>query len=270
MPLIVHSTCRAPPLDARQGVGDRETQVVVAMDREHRLVGVRHALTHIREHVAVLGGRGVAHRVGEIDRRGAGLDRRLDAAAQIIEGRARRVHGRPFHVLHEVAGLGHGLQDDVDDLVLALAHLVREVDRRGRHEGVDPRPLGMAHRLAGPGDVGGNRAGEPRDGGALGPPGDLRHGLEIAVRRDGKAGLDDVDAHRIEQLGHRELLVEGHGGAGALLAVAQRGVEDYDAVAGGGGVRRGHGITLSRAARLEMARRGVVPSRADSRMEELP
>ena len=46
----------------------------------------------------------------------------------------------------------------------------------------------------------------------------------------GEAGLDDVDAHLVEQLGHFELLLEGHGGAGALLAVAQGGVEDDDAV----------------------------------------
>ena len=124
--------------------------------------------------------------------------------------------------------------------------------------------------LAGPGDVGGDGAGEARDGRALGPAGDLGDRLEIAVRRDGEPGLDDGDAHRGEQLGHRELLVEGHGGAGALLAVAQRGGEDQDPVAGGGGAGRSHGITLSRAARHGMARRGVVPSRADSRMKELP
>ena len=59
---------------------------------------------------------------------------------------------------------------------------------------------------------------------------DLLHGGEIAVRRDRETGLDDVDAHLVEQLGDFELLVEGHGGAGALLAVAQGGVEDDDAV----------------------------------------
>ena len=46
----------------------------------------------------------------------------------------------------------------------------------------------------------------------------------------GKAGLDDVDAHLVEQRGDFELLLVGHGGAGALLAVAQGGVENNDAV----------------------------------------
>jgi len=39
-----------------------------------------------------------------------------------------------------------------------------------------------------------------------------------------------VCAHLVEELGHLQLLVEGHGGAGALLPVAQGGVEDDHAV----------------------------------------
>ena len=118
----------------------------------------------------------------------------------------------------------------VEHLVLALAHLVREMDRRGRDEGVDARPPRLAHRLAGAGDVGGDGAGEAGDDGVLHAPGDLAHRLEIAVRGDREAGLDDVDAHLVEEVGDLELLLERHGRAGALLAVAQRGVEDYDAI----------------------------------------
>ena len=32
MPLIVHSTCRAPSIDAREAVGDGQAEVVVAVD----------------------------------------------------------------------------------------------------------------------------------------------------------------------------------------------------------------------------------------------
>ena len=71
---------------------------------------------------------------------------------------------------------------------------------------------------------------QPADHRVLGARRDLVDGREIAFRRDRKAGLDDVDAHVVEQLGDLELLVMGHGGAGALLAVAQGGVEDDDAV----------------------------------------
>ena len=71
---------------------------------------------------------------------------------------------------------------------------------------------------------------EPADDRVLRALGDLVHRGEVALRGDRKAGLDDVDAHLVEQLGDFELLLVGHGGARALLAVAQGGVEDDDAV----------------------------------------
>src|SRR5262249_46424765 len=59
---------------------------------------------------------------------------------------------------------------------------------------------------------------------------DFLHRGEVALRGDRKAGLDNVDAHLVEELGDLELLLMGHGGARALLAVAQGGIEDEDAV----------------------------------------
>ncbi len=95
---------------------------------------------------------------------------------------------------------------------------------------MDARQRGVAHRLAGAGDIALDGAGEARDARPLGAPGDFGDGLEIALRGDGEARLDNIDAHRVEQMGDFELGLEGHGRAGALLAVAQRGVEDQNAV----------------------------------------
>ncbi len=64
-------------------------------------------------------------------------------------------------------------------------------------------------------------AGEAADDGALDDLGDLGDGLEVAVGGDREAGLDDVDAHLVEELGDLDLLVERHRRAGRLLAVAQ-------------------------------------------------
>ena len=83
------------------------------------------------------------------------------------------------------------------------------------------------------------------------------HGGEIAFRGDREAGLDDVDAHGVEQLGDLELLLVGHGGARALLAVAQRRVEDDDAVLVGLG-RGGHGLSPSPRMRRFKALYGVL------------
>ena len=54
--------------------------------------------------------------------------------------------------------------------------------------------------------------------------------LEVALGGDREAGLDHVDAHGLEHLGDPELLGDGHRAARRLLAVAQGGVEDDDAL----------------------------------------
>jgi len=68
---------------------------------------------------------------------------------------------------------------------------------------------------------------------ALDRLGDRLHGLEVAVRRRREAGLDDVDLEPLELARDAELFVLGHRGAGRLLAVAQGGVEDEQAVGHG-------------------------------------
>ena len=103
---------------------------------------------------------------------------------------------------------------------------------------MDAPALGVAHGITGAVDVGVDGAREPGDGRVLDALGDGGHGLEIALGGDGKARLDDVDAHGIEAVGDLELLLEGHGRAGALLAVAQRGVEDDGHGLGGCGLSR--------------------------------
>ena len=74
------------------------------------------------------------------------------------------------------------------------------------------------------------------DHGVAAALGDLVDGLEVAIGRERIAGLDDIDAHVVQHGGDVELLLEGHGRAGALLAVAQGGVEYDDAVLAGLGL----------------------------------
>src|SRR3989442_582649 len=75
---------------------------------------------------------------------------------------------------------------------------------------------------------------EPADEGAplRGPTllAHLAHRLEILVRGDGEARLDDVDVQAGELLRHLELLLRVHGKSGGLLAVPERRVEDDDPV----------------------------------------
>jgi hypothetical protein len=55
-------------------------------------------------------------------------------------------------------------------------------------------------------------------------------GLTVPVADHGKSGLDDIDLQSGELTGNLQLLAQIHGGAGALLAIAQGRVKDEDSV----------------------------------------
>ena len=234
MPLIVHSICRAPPSHAGERIGDRQAQIVVAMDGEDRLVGVGHALAqHRGTWPRYSCGRGVADGVGDVD--GASrpaLDRGLDAAAQEIDARCgcrprptirRRRRGcapaRPSAAMISSTSLRLHLQ------------LVFHMQRRGGDEGVDARRAARGAPLRRSGRCPCARRGPgPQTEAFLTRRAISRTASKSPFEAIGKAGLDDVDAHRVENLGDLQLFLERHGGAGRLLAVAQGGVENDDAI----------------------------------------
>ncbi len=98
---------------------------------------------------------------------------------------------------------------------------------------MDTAALGEFHRFRAAIDILRVRTRQASDDSVLGAAGDLADRLEIAFGGDREASLDDVDAHVVEHLGDLELFLERHRGAGALLAVAQGGVEyDYAVLLG--------------------------------------
>ena len=255
---------------AGQRIRHRHAEIVMAMHREHRLVGIRHALAHHAEQRRIFFRRRIADRVGDIDRGGAGIDRGLHAAAQEIVLGAGAVLRRPFDIVGVIARARHLRDHHLEDLVRLLLQLVFHVYGRGGEEGMDALPRRRLDGLGAAVDVLRRRAGEPAHHRILRALGDLVHRGEIAFRSDRETGLDDVDAHVVEQAGDFQLLVMGHGGAGALLAVAQGGVEDDDAVLVGL-CCRGHEMgSLSRAAPCSGAVSGFRSSRPLSAQANMP
>ena len=181
-------------------------------------------------------GRAVAYRVRQIDSGGTGGDGDFHRAAEIVELGAGGIHRGPFDVPGKIAGEGDGVFDDGERLVLRDFELVGEVDFGRRHEGVDAVALGRFERFRGAADVGFLGAGEGADDGVFALFGDGLDRVEIAVGRHGETGLNHVDAHRVKHFGDEEFLGACHAHAGRLLAVAQGGVEDGDAVGRHGGL----------------------------------
>ena len=200
------------------------------MHRDHGLRDIGHAFQQHADQGREFLGDGVAHGVRDVDGAGAGVDRRLDTAAQEIVLGAGGVLGRPFHVAGKGPGQGHAFGHLRQHGVGAHLELVLHVQRAGGDERMDTRALGRFHGLGGAFDVDPGGPGEAADGRLLDHLGDLVDGLEIAVRRDREAGLDDVDAHAFENLGDAKFLVQVHGRAGRLFTITKRGVEDGNAV----------------------------------------
>ena len=165
----------------------------------------------------------------------------LDAAEQEVGLGARRVHRTPLDVVGVAPGAGDAVDHPLVHLLGVELQLVLAMERRGADEGVDAPALRGLQRFRRPVDVAIGGARQAAYDGLLQELGDLVHGREIAVRGDGKAGLDHVDAHGLEDLGDAQLFRHGHRAAGRLLAVAQGGVEDDHALG-----RRGRRIRVVR------------------------
>jgi hypothetical protein len=178
---------------------------------------------------AVLVRQRVADGVGDVERRRAGLDRRrqhLDEKGGLAAGGVLRAH---LDVLAQLAAERDRVAHLRHHLRRRHAELPFHVERRGGDEGVDARSRRAFEGAPGAVDVVAAGAGEGGDDGRVvvgEGTGDLGHTLEVVGARRRKAGLDDVDAEAGELARHEQLLGAREAGAGALLAVAQRGVED--------------------------------------------
>ena len=77
----------------------------------------------MRKNVARLVGRRVADRIGQVDRRRARLDDRLDDAAEEVEVAARGVLGRELDVVGVVPGVADRLDRRLEALLARHAQL---------------------------------------------------------------------------------------------------------------------------------------------------
>ena len=109
MPLMVHSTWRAPCLHSRQRVRDRQAEVVVAVRGDRYFLDAGNFFTQGANELAVFLGHRVADRIGNVDGGGAGCDHRLDYLAEKRDVGAGGVFGREFNVRAQRLGVPDGL-----------------------------------------------------------------------------------------------------------------------------------------------------------------
>ena len=104
------------------------------------------------------------------------------------------------------------------------------MNRAGGDKGVDTSGVGALKGFGGAFDI---RIQGPRQaahGAVFDVVGNRLDRRKVARAGDGKARLDHVDTHTLQGLGDAQLFFAGHGRTGALLAIAQSGIENNDAV----------------------------------------
>ena len=200
----------------------------MAVRAEDRAIRVGHAAPDLLEELAGVVGRAVADRIGQVDRGRPVVNRRFDDAAQEVAVAARRIFGRELHIVGELPRAADAVDDLLEARLARHAQLALEMQVRRRQERVDAAALGRLERARRFLDVLRAAAGQRGDHRPAHFARDLARGLRIGRRRDGKAGLDDVHAERVERPGERQLGGHVHREARRLLAVAQRGVEHDD------------------------------------------
>jgi hypothetical protein len=213
---------------ARQGVRDRQPEVVVAMGRDLDLRQFGTALEHFGEEVGVLARGRVADGVRQVHGRRAGRDDGVDHVDEEGSIRAGRILGRELDLVDALRRVGDRPAGRLQHLVGRQAELALHVQRAGREHDVDSTARRAGERCCGGVDVLGDRARERANGGA---GNGVRHRSdtgEVARRGRGEACLDHVDAQPLEGQRDLDLLARAQRDARRLLAVSQGGVEDPD------------------------------------------
>ena len=215
-------------LDGRDGVRDRQSQIVMAMDRNDRLVDIRNVVAQVSHHAAIFIGSSVTNGVRHIDRTGAMLDGGFYHPRQILPLGTRSVLGGKFHVIRKSAGQLDGVRGDGQGLFPCLAEQMLQMDVRGGNENMDASPFGRLDRLAAGFDVFFHGAGQTGDDGFFQGPGDFFHRLKITRGSRGKPGLNNIHAQLFQLQRHFHFFRGVQAGARRLFPVAQGGIKNVN------------------------------------------
>ena len=147
-------------LNRRKRVCDRKTEIIMAVDRNNRLIDIFHMLFEIADKSTVLRRLAVSHGIRNIDGRGTGIDNRLHHLCQKRRLAAGRILRRELHILRQGCGIPDTGNRHLQNLFRRFAELVFHVNRTCRKEHMDSRVRRIRQCLPGTVDIRGNTAAE--------------------------------------------------------------------------------------------------------------
>jgi hypothetical protein len=127
--------------DRGQAVCDRHAEIVMAVCGKRDAGDGRNAAADLAEHLRIVFRRGVANRIGQIDRGGAGFNGGCDQLREEVDVAAGCIFGRELHVVHITARQADRRGGMVDGLLARDLQLYFEVQIGTGEKGVDAGTL---------------------------------------------------------------------------------------------------------------------------------
>ena len=133
-----------PVFNRGKAVGDGEPEVVVAVCTDRDAIRILQAVTQGAYKQSIFDRRLIAHRIGNVDDGGSGVDDSIEHRTKIIELCSARVLGGKFDFVAQSPSAFHRFDSDVQRLSPALVELVLEMNVARSQKRMDsrtPRPL---------------------------------------------------------------------------------------------------------------------------------
>ena len=140
-------------LDSLQEVGNSKAEIVVSMNRQHRIADIGNMAINSRDQLTKLRGCGVTDRIGNVDGGGASSNRSLDDFVEKFWVAASCVFAGELDVIDQGMGIRHHVWNDGQHLLTAFAQFVFEVNIAGCDESMDPSSRGWSNRFRASFDV---------------------------------------------------------------------------------------------------------------------
>ncbi len=220
-----------PGLYCGQRVGYCQTEIVMTMYRQDRLVDIGHMLLEILDDIEVLGRDSIANSIGNVHHFGTGGNDLLHHLGEKGQTGPNRILCGEFNIWCITGSSAHGSHGGVEHLLFTHLELILQVNVASGNESMNPGPFpGWFESLPSAVDIQVAGTAEAADLTAAGGFGDPFDGFKIPFGSDRKAGLDDIDIKLFELSSDTQFLVDIHAGAGRLLAVAQGSIKNLDSL----------------------------------------
>src|SRR6059036_103236 len=217
-------------LNCGKTVGNRQSQIVVAVRADRDAIGILQALPQCTNELSIFRRRLITNRIRHVDNRRARINHRIEDRTHVIDFRAAGILGRKFDLVAHLARALDSLDGDIESFTTTLVQLVLQVNIACRQKCMNARMRGALQRLPAAIDIRGHGASQPGNRCAANLGSNSFHRLKVAFRGDRESRFDHIHLKAFKLPCHPQLLFDVHTEAGSLYSISQCRVENDDSV----------------------------------------